>query len=145
MGVFSYSLAGLKAAIASNDKKDISKYKEAALVNGKIAAKYSRRRVATDRTEAYKFMGIYYWLIKKQKKAIRWFQNSIREGERISAKLELSRAYFEVGKRLLEQKSENNELNGKKANAYLEKARVMFEELDLKWDLEELDRITAYK
>jgi class 3 adenylate cyclase len=145
MGVFSYNLAGLEAAIASNDKKDISKYKATALVNGKIAAKYSKRRVANDRTEAYKFMGIYYWLIKKQKNAIRWFQNSIREGERISAKLELSRAYFEFGKRLLEQKGENKELNGKKAEEYLEKAKVMFEELDLKWDLEELERITAYE
>jgi hypothetical protein len=35
------------------------------------------------------------------------------------------------------------ELNGISAQGYLEKARAMFEEIDLKEDLDELDKIVA--
>jgi hypothetical protein len=55
--------------------------------------------------------------------------------------LELSRTYFEVGKRLLEPTSKYKDLDGIKVWDYLEKARVMFEEMDLQWDLDELEKI----
>jgi hypothetical protein len=86
-------------------------------------------------------IGIYYWLIGKQKKALQWWRRSIKEGERINARLELSRTYMEVGRRLLEPKSKYKELNGMTVTEYLQKARTMFEEMDLEWDLEELERI----
>ena len=89
-------------------------------------------------------MGIYYWLIKKQKKALKWWSKSIAEGERLGARPELSRTYMEVGKRLFEPKSKFKELNGIKAEGYLEKARSMFEDMDLQWDLNELDKIVQY-
>jgi hypothetical protein len=44
---------------------------------------------------------------------------------------------------LLEDKSEYRMLNGIKAEDYLEKARVLFEEMDLQWDLNELDRMVS--
>jgi hypothetical protein len=34
-------------------------------------------------------------------------------------------------------------LNGISAADYLEKPRTMFEEMDLQWDLDELDKIVA--
>ena len=143
MGIFLYNLARLESSIYANDKENILKYKKATSKNGEIAAKHSRKKVASDRTEAYKLMGVYYWLIDKQKKAIKWWKKSIEEGEHIGANLELSRTYFEVGKRLLEKKSKYKELNGINAKEYLEKARIMFEEMDLQWDLDELDRIAS--
>jgi sec-independent protein translocase protein TatA len=48
-----------------------------------------------------------------------------------------------LGKRFLEEKSTFKELNGIKAEEYLQKARTMFQEMDLQWDLDELDKITA--
>jgi hypothetical protein len=48
---------------------------------------------------------------------------------------------LEVGKRLLEPKSKYKELDGIKAEDCLEKARVMFEEMDLQWDLDELEKL----
>lgn len=33
-------------------------------------------------------------------------------------------------------------LNGIKAEAYLEKARGLFEEMDLQWDLDQLDQVS---
>ena len=73
------------------------------------------RKVASDRTEAFKLMGTYLWLIGNQKKALLWWSRSIKTGERIGARLELSRTYFEVGKRLLGPESKHKMLNGIKA------------------------------
>jgi hypothetical protein len=55
--------------------------------------------------------------------------------------VELSRTYFEVGKRLLEPTSKYKELDDIKAEEYLEKARKMFKEMDLQWDLDELEKL----
>ena len=66
----------------------------------------------------------------------------MKEGERLGARLELSRTYFEVGKRLIEPESKYQKLNGIKAEEYLKKAKTLFEEMDLQWDLDELDRVS---
>jgi len=112
------------------------------LQNGKRAVKISTK-CAPIRTEAYRLMGTYYWLCQKQSKALKWWKMSIGEGERLGANLELSRTYFEVGKRLLEEKSKHKELAGIKSKEYLEKARMMFQEMDLQWDIDELDKIVG--
>ncbi|MHC4105309.1 MAG: hypothetical protein ACYSR9_10245, partial [Planctomycetota bacterium] len=98
------------------------------------------RKVAQHRTEAYRLTGLYYWFIHEQKKACGWWHKAIKEGERLDARLELSRTYFEVGKRLLESESKYKKLNGIKAQAHIEKAKLLFEEMDLQWDLDELAR-----
>ncbi len=43
-------------------------------------------------------------------------------GERLGARPDLSRTYFEVGKRLLEPQSKHKELNGIDPKGYLEKS-----------------------
>ena len=101
-------------------------------------------KMATIKTEALKLMGVYYWIIGKQRKAIKWWRKSISEGQCLNDRLELSRTYYEVGKRLLEPKSKYKELDGIKAEEYLEKARVMFEEMDLQWDLDELEKLRLH-
>ncbi len=50
---------------------------------------------------------------------------------------------MEIGKRFLEEKSKFKELNGISATEYMKKARTMFQEMDLQWDLDELDKIAA--
>jgi len=88
-------------------------------------------------------MGIYHWLINKQKKALKWWSKSVAEGERLEARLELSRTYFEIGKRRLEPESKFKSLDGIKTEEYLENARTMFEGLDFQYDLDELDKVRA--
>jgi hypothetical protein len=88
-------------------------------------------------------MGLYYWLINKQNKALKWWNKSIQEGERLGARPDLSRTYFEVGKRLLEPQSKYKELNGIDARGYFEKARVLFEEMGLEQDLDDLERLKS--
>jgi len=91
----------------------------------KIALQVSRK-YAPYKTKILRLTGLYYWLIGKQKKAL---------------KPDLSRTYFEVGKHLLKPQSEYKQLNGIDAKGYLEKAKKMFEDMDLQWDLDELDKI----
>jgi pentatricopeptide repeat protein len=50
---------------------------------------------------------------------------------------------MEIGKRFKEEKSKFKELNGISAEGYIEKARKMFQEMDLQWNLDELDEITS--
>ena len=66
-----------------------------------------------------------------------------KEGERLGARLELSRTYMEVGKHFLEPNSKYKEINGITVEEYLEKARTIFQEMDQQWDLDDLDKVRA--
>jgi class 3 adenylate cyclase/tetratricopeptide (TPR) repeat protein len=116
------------------------KYRKEALRSSKMLLKVSKK-AAQHRVEAHKLRGVYYWMINNQKKALKWWHKAVKEGERLSANLELSRTYFEIGRRLLEAESQHKMLNEIRAETYLEKAKVMFKEMDLQWDLEELERV----
>ena len=83
-------------------------------------------------------------MTRKQHKALKWWNRAIQEGERLGASLELSRVYLEVGRHLLAEKSRARKLDGKRANEYITKAGVMFEEMALQWDSTELDRVTQF-
>ena len=86
---------------------------------------------------------LIYWLVEKQNKAFKWWDKAIKKGEELGARPDLSRTYFEVGKSLLEPDSKYKTLKGITAEEYLNKAKVMFEEMDLQWDLDELDKVMA--
>lgn len=144
MAIFSFNLKMIEFSLLSGDGTDIEKYKKKAFKYGKKAVTYARKKVASERTEAYKLLGRYYWLTNKQGKAVKWWDKSIKEGETLGAKVELSRSYFEVGKRLLEPNSKYKELNGIAAQDYLEKARTMFQEMDLQYDMDELEKFELY-
>jgi predicted ATPase len=140
LGQFLLDLHLLKQSIVKNDKSDISKYSEKTYQSGKRAIKNSNK-YAFDRTELFRLMGLYYWLISKKKKAIGFWNKGIKEAERLGARVELARIYMEIGKRFREVKNRDLKLNGIKADEYLEKARILFEEMDLVQDLEKLSRI----
>jgi len=130
----------LEESLTKSDKVASSTRKIISLRTGKYALKIASK-IAIIRTETWKLMGSYFWLIGKQKMSIKWWRKAIQDGQDLNNRLELSRSYFEVGKRLLEPKSKYKELNGITAEEYLEKARTMFEEMDLQWDLDELDKV----
>jgi class 3 adenylate cyclase len=137
---FMFDLHLLEDAIGGDSSSLISEYTKAALKSGKAAVRNSAK-FAAHRTWNYRLMGEYYWLIGKQRKALKWFDESIKEGERLGARPDLSRTYMEVGKRLLEPQGKYSELNGLKAREYLEKAETLFRDMDLEWDLEQLERV----
>ncbi len=131
----------LKNAIEKKDQYRIIQYRKAAHKDAKKAVRGSKR-YAPCRTGILRLMGDYYWLIDKQDKALKWWDKSIQEGECLGARPDLSRTYFEVGRRLIEPHSKYKQLNGLKAKDYLGKARTMFEEMDLQRDLDGLYKIS---
>jgi len=135
-----YDLKRLNQFIKSSKKKGASEYRKQAYKSCKKLLKVTQK-TAHHRAESYKLAGVYYWLINKPKKALLWWGKAIEEGERLGARLELSRIYFEIGRRFLEAGSKHKILNGISAEVYLDKARVLFGEMNLKWDLDRLDRI----
>ena len=99
------------------------------------------RKYAIGRVEYFKLTGHYYWIIGRQKKALEWWHKSMEEGKSLGARADLARTYMELGRRLLEPESKYKEFNGLKAEQYLEKAKAMFQEMDLLWDLDELAKL----
>jgi class 3 adenylate cyclase/tetratricopeptide (TPR) repeat protein len=135
-------LGFLQKALLGGNQSDIVKYQKAAYHSAKQMVRQSRK-FAPYRTWIIRLMGDYYWLIGKQRKALKWYDKSIKEGERLGARPDLSRTYMEVGKRLLEPQSKFKELNGIIAPEYLNKAETLFRAMDLQWDLEQLERVRA--
>ena len=139
-GRFMLEIFNLEKAITD---KNYLKYRisgKTVIVSGRQAVKVCRK-VAYEITETYRLMGIYYWITGKQKKALKWWKKSISEAERMGAKLELSRTYMEAGKRLKEPESKHRILVGMDAHTLLKKAGKLFEEMDLQWDLKELEKV----
>jgi tetratricopeptide (TPR) repeat protein len=130
----------LQEAIEKGNRAESHEHRKKAVKAYKMLLKASKK-AAEHRPDSYRLMGLYYWLVNEQEKALNWWLKAIEEGERLGARLDLSRVYFEIGKRLLGAKSKHKTLNGMKADQYLEKARVLFEEMNLQWDLDELERV----
>ena len=135
---FLFDLNVLEKAILSKDHSNISKYKERAFNSANKALK-TAKKYALDKVEVLKLVGTFFWLINKQKKASKYWVQSISEAKKMGSSLELSRTYFEVGKRLFEPKSNFSELNKIKRKDYLLKARAAFKAMDLQQDLKDLE------
>ena len=101
------------------------------------------KKYALYQAQTLRLMGDYQWLIGKQRNAFKWWDKAIKKGEELGARPDLSRIYCEVGKALLDPKCKYKEWNGMTAQEYLSKARDMFEDMDLQYDLDELDKIVA--
>ncbi|MBI4966363.1 MAG: AAA family ATPase [Desulfomonile tiedjei] len=130
----------MKDGFRSGSQSDSLHQKRTAYRTAKQAVRASKK-YAPYRTWILRLVGDYYWLIGRQRKALKWWDRSIKEGERLGARPDLSRTYFEVGKSLLEPQSKYKQLNGIDANGYLEKAETLFKEMGLERDLEELERV----
>jgi len=139
---FANDIILFKKAMVTNDGSGVSSLQKNAFKSGKEALK-GLRKYAPYRTKLLCLTGEYYWIVGKQKKAIKWWSKSIKTGEEICARPDLSRAYFTIGKYLMDPNSQYKTLNGIAAKEYLDKARVMFQEMELQWDLDELDKVMA--
>ena len=137
---FTFDILQLRKSMTSQNEADLIEARKRVIKSGRKALAASRK-AAPERTETYRLMGTYFWIIGKQKRSLKWWNKSIKESESLGARLELSRTYFEIARRLLERKSKYKELNGIKVDEYLNRAKTIFQEMDLQWDLDELDKI----
>jgi len=139
---FLFDLNALERSILSNERLNISKYKKKTFLSAKRALK-TANKFAPDKIEVSKLMGSYFWMLNKQKKALKWWGQSLLEAEKMGSFPELYRIYFEVGTRLFEPESNFKELNSIKRKAYLLKAKTGFKSLNLKYDLDKLEQFVA--
>jgi tetratricopeptide (TPR) repeat protein len=98
------------------------------------------KKFVSNLTEAYVLRARIFMFQGKHGKALKNLQLAIQAGEKYNSRLELSRAYFETGKFLSDPKTKQKQLNSLSGKDYLEKAKVMFEEMDLQWDLGEYEK-----
>jgi class 3 adenylate cyclase/tetratricopeptide (TPR) repeat protein len=140
IGRFMFALHRLENAVKTRDAS-YSKCVQEARLWGKESLRVCKK-LNRDRVEAKRYMGTFHWLTGKKRDALKWWRLSIVTGEAFNMKPELSRTYFEIGKRLSEPNSPYRELNGVSAAEYLNKAKTMFEEMDLQWDLEQLENLS---
>jgi tetratricopeptide (TPR) repeat protein len=137
VGRFMFALHKLENAVKTGDAS-YGKYVQESHLRGKELLKLSKT-LNRARVEAMRHMGTFYWLTGKKRDALKCWRLSIETGEAFNMKPELSRTHFEIGKRLSEPNSPYRELNGISAAEYLNKAKTMFKEMDLQWDLEQLE------
>jgi class 3 adenylate cyclase/tetratricopeptide (TPR) repeat protein len=55
------------------------------------------RKFAPDLTEALKFLGSYWWYVGSRRRALSYWKQSIHEGERLGAKVELAHMFSDAG------------------------------------------------
>jgi tetratricopeptide (TPR) repeat protein len=140
MGEFLTDIYLLEQEVHSKNTSSVSIQRKKTYKSG-IAAVKNAGKYALFRTECYGMMGLYYWLLCKQKKALKWWEKAITEGKRLDSRVDLARTFMEVGKHLLEPNAKIKEFNGINGRGYLEKAGILFEEMGLQQDLYELEKL----
>jgi len=131
----------LEEAINNRDQAHVSQLASESRKWGSQAMKASKK-FKRDRVEVMRLLGTRSWLLGEREKALKWWADSVETGERLKMRTDLSRTYFEIGRRLSEPNSPYKDLNGMTSAEYLSRARAMFEEMDLQWDLEQLERLS---
>lgn len=141
---FLYDIYLLEKSIGANDRPKIKEFRKKAYLSGKTAVK-TADKYAPNQTETYRLLGVYYWLLGKRIKALTWFRKSMRKGDQLGAWPEYARTCMEIGKRLLEGDKRTDKPHRwviTQAKKYLEKARELFQEMELHQDLQELNRLS---
>jgi tetratricopeptide (TPR) repeat protein len=137
---FEYYLRRLEDSLRAGHREESSEYRRNAFKSGKMLIK-TCQKAALYRTESYRLMGVYKWLINDQKSAFKWWHKAVSEGESVGARPQLSRTYAEMGIRLCAAKDESSGSDVSRAKEPLQKAKTMFRDLGLQHDLEDLNSV----
>jgi hypothetical protein len=96
IGKLRYFLAQLQLSIAQDHKVDFKHHNSLAMAAANQNARHIRKRTAVGRTESYRLIGRYYWLIKSKSRALKWYHKSFQEGQRLKAEIELKKTLDEL-------------------------------------------------
>jgi class 3 adenylate cyclase/tetratricopeptide (TPR) repeat protein len=128
----------LRESIKGGKPAEVQAFQRKAFKSGRLLQKVAQK-AAYHRTDSYRLMGAYYWTINGRGKAFESWHRGIQEGERLGARPQLARLYFEVGRCLLEEKGKQMKLDGIEGEAYLDRARALYEEMKMESCLEDID------
>jgi len=137
-----FAVSYLEEAVNNGDTPRVRQLARECSKWGKQALK-ATKKFKRDRVEVLRLFGTYFWLMKKFRKALKWWTASVETGKRLKMMLDLSRTYLEIGKRLSEPNSPYKELNSISAAEYLNKAKTMFDKMGLQRDLEQLEHVVV--
>ncbi len=137
---FEYYLCRLEESLRAGQREGASENRRKAFNSGKMAIK-TCRKAAQYRTESYRLMGLYHWLIRDQKSAYTWWSKAIHEGESLGARPQLSRTCAEMGTCLCEGIREGSRPEALRAKEPLLRAKTMFREMGLHHELEDLTSV----
>lgn len=98
------------------------------------AALRTAKVVAGARTETWRLMGRLSWLLGRPKQAFAWWTKALHEAERLDATAELARTCAEMAVRARPRHTADVDVD-----AHAERARTLFSEVELGWDLAQLD------
>jgi tetratricopeptide (TPR) repeat protein len=132
------SMSYIEVAEIAASKNHLQKRKR--LVKATKQLIKNSQKARANLTEAYRLHAVAYWILKKPSSAVKYFRRSIEAGIAYGGNLELSRTYFEIGKFLRDPKNKKERLNGLNGTECLLKAKAMFEEMNLQWDLSEYEK-----
>jgi tetratricopeptide (TPR) repeat protein len=94
-------------------------------------------------TEAFRLHALACSIDHNPDRALKNFERSVQAGTSYGGKLELSRTYFEAGKFLRDPKNKKDRIHGMNGTECLLKAKTMFEQMNLQWDLREYENYTG--
>jgi serine/threonine protein kinase/tetratricopeptide (TPR) repeat protein len=137
---FMFDLILFTGSIGSDERSKVSRSRKKAHRSGRAAVK-NAKKYAANKTEVFRYMGEYYWLMGKQNKAVRWWKRSMDTGRELKALPELARTYMKIGMRLREEKSRHSDIEGRDHKWYLNESERIFEGLDLEWDIDEIRKL----
>jgi tetratricopeptide (TPR) repeat protein len=135
-----YLIAKSYIEIAEITDRKIDKTKLVSLLKTTKDLIRSAQKARANLTEAYRLRAVAYRILDKPSIAVKYFKKSIEAGIGYGGNLELSRTYFEIGKFLRDPKNKKDRILGMNSNECLMKAKAMFEEMNLTWDLAEYEK-----
>jgi len=127
-------------SLKADHSEESSEYRRKAFKSGKMLIK-TCKKAALCRTESYRLMGVYQWLIHDHESAFKFWRKAISEGERLGARSQVARTYAEMGKRHYAVECKSSAPDVSRAKDLFQKAQTIFRELSLDQDLLDLDSV----
>jgi hypothetical protein len=137
---FLLDVAEFEAARDSGDEARARAARRRGGSSGPAALRLANKCVLR-KSEVLRLLGRYHWLAGNEKQAWRWWRRNLAEGRRLGARPETARACLEVARHLGKRGRSDASFDGRAVEDYLKEARATFEELGLRWDLQQLEAL----
>jgi class 3 adenylate cyclase/tetratricopeptide (TPR) repeat protein/ABC-type cobalamin transport system ATPase subunit len=129
----------LERAAANGERAEQNRRYRQALRIGRQAQRSAHWK-SPRQPEIHRLVGLAHWWGGRRRRALDSWRRSVAIGQCLGARPELARAYLELGCRLGDSSAASGEPSGVE---YAVRARNIFEELGLSWDLEQLSRAVS--
>ena len=92
------------------------------------------KKIAYERVETYRLIGLSYWLIGKEQIAIKWWSRALSESEKLGARIERAVTMREVGRWFTKSGRDDLQIEGMDADGLNRQAIKLFKEMDIPYN-----------